>query len=520
MTTELLVATNDDDLYRSCSNLLAELDGINIVARATDGRLLGAFIERYQPQVVLLDEEIGPLPAIDMARQLNVAHPSVGLVLLADDDGPASLRLALAAGVRGLVDRNLDLTLLQGAIDSAANWSEEFGAALLGTAGRSGTGGLLLAMAGAKGGVGVTSIAVSLALQALRSERAPSVCLVDFDLQAGDVPAYLDLVARRSVSDLLNLTEAVSSRHLDETLYRHESGLRVLLAPPDGEDGEDVDGDTARQILAALKARFDVVLVDCGSVLNEAGASAVELADKVVIVGTPDVPAILGARRLLELWERLELRPASEVSLVLNRVSRHSEVQPKLVDKVASATLVETALPARFKAHEKAVNLRDPERMRDRRSRRAMARLSCELGLVAPSAGRSARGGGRSRRRSAEHSLENRGVGASGQVALESVAAMFMGLLLLLAVFQTLVVGYTMNLAGQAARAGARAAAVGESADAGARDRLPGASAGSASVSESGGRVTVTIPVPVLATPVFSPFSVSGSSGSPIEDGA
>ena len=45
---------------------------------------------------------------------------------------------------------------------------------------------------GAKGGVGTTTLAVHLALAARELGEA-SVCLVEYDLQAGDLRAFLDL---------------------------------------------------------------------------------------------------------------------------------------------------------------------------------------------------------------------------------------------------------------------------------------------------------------------------------------
>ena len=87
----------------------------------------------------------------------------------------------------------------------------------------------------------------------------------------------------------------------------HSTGLRVLLAPERGEDGEDISASAARQILGALKFQYDIVICDVGSVMTEAGAVAVEMASNVLIVTTPDVPAIRAANRLLRLWERLQI---------------------------------------------------------------------------------------------------------------------------------------------------------------------------------------------------------------------
>ena len=102
-------------------------------------------------------------------------------------------------------------------------------------------GGQLVAVAGAKGGVGTTTIALHLGLAAARLAPGRPVCLVDFDLQKGDFRALLDTPHRRSVVDLVTVSNEISVRHLQETLYTHKEGFRLLLAPEEGEKAEDVD---------------------------------------------------------------------------------------------------------------------------------------------------------------------------------------------------------------------------------------------------------------------------------------
>src|SRR4030095_12017120 len=125
-----------------------------------------------------------------------------------------------------------------------------------------GVGGTLLAVAGAKGGVGASTVAAHLALLARGNAQQRRVCLVDLDLQAGDVPQLLNLTYHRTISDLVEVSDELTARALEETLYVHPSGMRVLLAPGKGERGEDITGRVAKQVLGGLKARFDVVVVD------------------------------------------------------------------------------------------------------------------------------------------------------------------------------------------------------------------------------------------------------------------
>src|SRR5690606_10811410 len=137
-----------------------------------------------------------------------------------------------------------------------------------------GQGGLVIALAGAKGGTGTTTTAVHLALAASNARR--TVCLVDMDLQTGDLPTFLDITHRRSIVDLAEAADDLNPTALAETLFAHRAGPHVLLAPREGERSEDIDGRAVRQILGSLRSRYDLVIVDVGAYTSEATAMAAE----------------------------------------------------------------------------------------------------------------------------------------------------------------------------------------------------------------------------------------------------
>ena len=72
--------------------------------------------------------------------------------------------------------------------------------------------------------------------------------------------------------------------------------------------GEEVTDRGARQIVSALRSRYEVVVIDCGAQLSGAGAAAVEMSDMALLVTTPDVVAVRGAKRAVRMWDRLQIR--------------------------------------------------------------------------------------------------------------------------------------------------------------------------------------------------------------------
>src|SRR5690606_41490681 len=125
--------------------------------------------------------------------------------------------------------------------------------------------------------------------------------------------------------------------------------MHVLLAPREGERGEEVTELAARQILASLSSRYELVIVDCGSHMNEATAMACELAHTSVVTVTPDLPALRAAQRLIAMRERLQIREKKNAQALLARHSKKHEIQPDSAGQLLGASRLQTASPPRVR---------------------------------------------------------------------------------------------------------------------------------------------------------------------------
>ncbi|MGH4033919.1 AAA family ATPase [Actinomycetota bacterium Odt1-20B] len=516
MSTRILPAIADVDAGRALSSLIGQLPDAEPALPVADSttlidtlaRLAAESVEEL-PEVVLVHERIGPVPALDLIRDLVLRFPAVGVVLITADTSPALLTAAMDSGARGIVGFPLAYDALAERVQAAAAWSagmrRHLGSASTDLVpGGHGVGGRVIAVTGAKGGVGTTLTAVQLALAAHASGH--SVALFDLDLQSGDVASYLDVQFRRSVADLATIRD-ITPRVLQDAVFTHESGIGLLLAPADGERGEEVTDRVARQTLTALRGRYEVVIVDCGTYVTSATAAAIETADQALLLLTPDVVAVRAAKRMVRMWDRLQIRKAEETITVVNRHARTVEIQPSLVQRVTGTRVAKSTVPAAFKELQAVV---DAGRMQDLDGKssvkQALWALAGELGLGPE--GRPAgegegakRGALALRRRPA--ALE-RGLGGDrGAVTLE-FAGMFPILLVLITIlWQCALYGYTYSLAGNAADEAARAATVGNSCAAAAHKHLPGAwKSAAVSCTEEGSVVKARVEAKV---PLFFP---------------
>ncbi|MYT26620.1 AAA family ATPase [Streptomyces sp. SID7760] len=389
MTTRILPAAADPDAARAISSLLSQLPAAEPGAPVPDsttlldtlGRLAAESIDEL-PEVVLVHERIGPVPALDLIREVALRFPAVGVVLVSSDAGPAVFSAAMDSGARGVIGLPLAYEELAARVQAAAQWSTGVRRHLgRGADAFTGPGGKVVTVAGAKGGVGTTFAAVQFALAAAASGRRTA--LVDMDLQAGDVGSYLDVQFRRSIADLAGIHD-ISPRVLQDAVYEDRTGLALLLAPAEGERGEEVDERAARHIVGALRGRYELVVIDCGSQVTGANAAAVEMADVAVLVTTPDVVCVRAAKRLVRMWERLQVRKAEDTAMVVNRWSKHTEIQPSLIQKITKTRATRTPVPAAFKELQAVV---DAGRVQDLDNRSAVKQalwtLAGELGLLA-----------------------------------------------------------------------------------------------------------------------------------------
>ncbi|OKK16566.1 septum formation initiator [Streptomyces sp. CB02488] len=388
MTTRILPAVGEPDAARSVTTLLSQLPDAEPAAPVGDStqlidtlaRLAGESLDEL-PEVVLVHERIGPVPALELIREVSLRFPAVGVVLITADASPSLFSAAMDSGARGLVTLPLGYEELVNRVQSAAQWSVGV-RRHLGAGGDvfTGPGGTVVTVSGAKGGVGTTVAAVQLALAAQASGR--TVALVDMDLQSGDIASYLDVQFRRSIVDLAAISD-ISPRVLSDAVFSHSSGIALLLAPGEGERGEEVSDRAARQIVSALRARYEILIIDCGAQMSGANAAAIEMADTALLVTTPDVVAVRGAKRIVRMWDRLQIRKAEETTTVVNRFNRNTEIQPALIQKITGTRLAGTSVPANFKELQSAV---DAGRMHelDQKSvvKQALWALAGELGLV------------------------------------------------------------------------------------------------------------------------------------------
>lgn len=305
----VVVAVEAPDVAEEVMHFLDRSGSARVVATAQDDRQLQAAVRQLEPDAVV--------------AQPSLVDPSLvrdrSLLALDTRESVASLRAAIGAGARGFFLWPADREALAGAA-----------AATVAGAGAAARRAQVIAVHAARGGAGATFVATHLA--AALARRGDAGILLDADPLYGDVAAAVGAPAEdvHTVADLLPLGSEVSAQHLDEALWSHPEGFRLLL-PPAPEQAATVRADDLRAVIEAAATACDVVVVHVPRGLDPLARSALDEAGRILEVLSLDVLAFRAASRALEALE--PAGTGERVGFVVNRAAR-GEVTPADVTRV------------------------------------------------------------------------------------------------------------------------------------------------------------------------------------------
>ncbi len=239
----------------------------------------------------------------------------------------------------------------------------------------------MIAVAGPKGGVGRTTVAVNVALAAHLHHAARRTVLVDGSLSLGDLGVHLDVDAAPGLGTLVPLTGRLEAAAVENALVRHPSGLHVLLRADTGDQGGWVTASLVRESLDILAALADLVVVDLPSTYaDDRVLTVLDAATTVLLVVTPEIGAIRNAREFLRRASDLGVE-RSCVRVVLNRMHPGSRLSRLGIAAVLDVARIDE-LPEIGSAAAEHINRGRPVVEADPRSALARALRGLATSLV------------------------------------------------------------------------------------------------------------------------------------------
>lgn len=243
----------------------------------------GLFVAGTSPQAAAFaDVLVAGGEALERLRDERPARP---VVALADGDAIRAARAALAAGAREILRWPEEREWLVPAIGRAARSVRPETPR---PAGR------LVAVLGASGGVGTTTLAAELASTLARTR---DVLVLDLDAAGAGQANFQAGQPGRTMTDLAPVLDDPTPDALASALEPHASGARALFADPFGPAPSPAQ---ARALGRAARALAAVTVADLGRGADPGALALAADADARVVVAATDVGSVRGARALLE----------------------------------------------------------------------------------------------------------------------------------------------------------------------------------------------------------------------------
>lgn len=194
--------------------------------------------------------------------------------------------------------------------------------------------GTVVTLASATGGCGKTFLATNLAYMLAR-QPGHRVCIVDLDLQFGEVSTALHLRPRYTICDALERQAEGDdlSQVIEDYIVRHESGIAVLAAPRDPSEADRIEPGDVSRVVQAVRDNFDTVIVDTPPYLSEVVLAAFDMSDSLYAIATLDLPSVRNMGVFLSTMDRLKI-PQDNVRLILNKAEKGVGIDVEQVTKL------------------------------------------------------------------------------------------------------------------------------------------------------------------------------------------
>lgn len=273
-------------------------------------------IQTSPPDAVIVSLDADPGRALNLISQVHLDHPRMPILTISSRE-PAILD-ALQRGAKYFLRHPFQLEEL---LTSLRRMQAELQGVTTGPGDPrqpQSHGGQIVAVLGARGGVGTTTFSVNLAAT-LAADPGLNVALCDLDLALGDCDLGLDLSPDNTIADLADNIERLDMSFLRRSLVKHEpTGVSLLSRPLQLQDKSLVHEEHLTRILNLLKVSYSHLVLDLSKAFLPTDVLGLSMADVILLVTQMEISSLRNTVRIL-MALGTEDGLAEKVQVVVNR---------------------------------------------------------------------------------------------------------------------------------------------------------------------------------------------------------
>jgi len=335
---KILVLERDPDLASQVRSVAGELrPRPEVVPCDRPGQVGDLLTEEGPFDVLVAGPSLGTKSGLSRLQIIHDELPTMSVVLAFAQRPDAQLRDIVRTGAIDLLHLPVADRMLREALERGVSLSRPaptVAAAAAAPVNNNGHAASVFTIASATGGCGKTFFATNLAYF-LQHHTNKKICIIDLDLQFGEVSTALRLRPRYSIADLLSRDEEDSdlAGHLEEYMVRHDTGISVLPAPKDPTDADRIHPTDVTKVLEAARSKFDYVVVDTPSQLSEVVLAAFDLSSSLYVMATMDLPSVRNMGVFLNTLDKLKI-PSDNINLILNKAEKDVGIDVEQITKL------------------------------------------------------------------------------------------------------------------------------------------------------------------------------------------
>lgn len=313
-------------------DILSNVEYIKIVGEADSIEETFKKLEERHADIILIGAGVSG-DGYKVSEKVNSEYPEVAVIIIEENFKEDTIHKALFAGAKDvlvypftptkLVDtiyRSHQL-LKKKSIIHKENSSKLKKQSHLGN---------VISIFSTKGGVGKTFIAINLAV-ALQKESGKRVALVDLDLDFGNTALALNIAPKFTLADVVDDIKNIDQDLIESYLIIHQTGIRILPSNAKPQINEFINSEHIEVILRTLQKSFDYVIVDMPARFCESVNPSFAIADKLLMVTTPEISTIRNIKSALITLNDLNY-PKSKIRIILNHADSNGLIKSKDVE--------------------------------------------------------------------------------------------------------------------------------------------------------------------------------------------
>jgi pilus assembly protein CpaE len=197
----------------------------------------------------------------------------------------------------------------------------------------------IIAIHSLRGGTGASTLAVNLSMGLTALWKKPTA-LLDFTMTAGQVAMMLNMSLKRTWTDIARFSAAeLDVDAVMSIIGTHESGLSFIAAPTVPSEAEALHSETLGTALRLLKGQFEYLIADLPHDFSEPAIQALDVADTILMVATPDMASIRASVAVMDTYEKLGYKK-EKIKLVLNAIFPRSSLSKEKIESALGMTAV------------------------------------------------------------------------------------------------------------------------------------------------------------------------------------